>query len=296
MCNSRGFTLIELLVVVTIIVVLLALLTPAVERAIYQAELVVCETRQKAVTNGVAMYALDSRRFYPDRSLLKADPTGARGPTFCISSTTDTTYDLRPMVRSYVPVNKALQDTLSKDVDFENSKSGTVCWSDFALMFGTSYEGEKGMIRLGERWSWSQAVDSTGGTRNLVSDAQVFDWEWSIDIAGNDGVTQVAHPDADERLYEMVAQDSGSLDVPTTNTGVNGITFSSWGSSTVKTRGTVDFNFGYADGSVRRFNQVSMPIGSIGNYQAPPSMVLVPPEFKEPTGYYPSYRMLVPQD
>lgn len=39
---SKAFTLIELLVVITIIVVLLALLVPALDKAIYQAQLSVC--------------------------------------------------------------------------------------------------------------------------------------------------------------------------------------------------------------------------------------------------------------
>src|SRR5438876_557647 len=49
-----AFTLIELLVVVTIIVVLLALLTPALDRAIYQAELTVCAANQHTVGAGAA--------------------------------------------------------------------------------------------------------------------------------------------------------------------------------------------------------------------------------------------------
>ena len=44
---KSAFTLIELLVVVTIIVVLLAMLTPALDKAIYQAELAVCGAHKK---------------------------------------------------------------------------------------------------------------------------------------------------------------------------------------------------------------------------------------------------------
>ena len=60
-----AFTLIELLVVITIIVVLLALLTPAVDRAIYQAELTVCGTRLKGIATGNLAYAADNKRSYP---------------------------------------------------------------------------------------------------------------------------------------------------------------------------------------------------------------------------------------
>src|ERR1043165_1931025 len=53
----RAFTLIELLVVITIIVVLLALLTPALDKAMYQAELAVCGANLRAIANGAIPYA-----------------------------------------------------------------------------------------------------------------------------------------------------------------------------------------------------------------------------------------------
>src|SRR5438132_646169 len=62
--RSSAFTLIELLVVVTIIAVLLALLTPALDRAIYEAELAVCGANNHALGLGVIAYAMDSKRNY----------------------------------------------------------------------------------------------------------------------------------------------------------------------------------------------------------------------------------------
>ena len=62
-----AFTLVELLVVITIIVILLALLAPALETAIYQSELAVCATRLKGTGTGVQVYAHNFRRSYPDR-------------------------------------------------------------------------------------------------------------------------------------------------------------------------------------------------------------------------------------
>src|SRR5687767_44112 len=67
MNRPNAFTLVELLVVMTIIAVLLALLTPALDVAVYEAELVVCASRLDALAKGVTHYALDFRRQYPYR-------------------------------------------------------------------------------------------------------------------------------------------------------------------------------------------------------------------------------------
>ena len=42
---QSAFTLVELMVVITIIVLLLALMMPALDKAVYQAELASCMTR-----------------------------------------------------------------------------------------------------------------------------------------------------------------------------------------------------------------------------------------------------------
>lgn len=63
--KARGFTLVELLVVVTIIVILISILTPSLERAIGQAQRAKCASNLKGCGQGLAIYLNDSpsRRF-----------------------------------------------------------------------------------------------------------------------------------------------------------------------------------------------------------------------------------------
>ena len=60
--HAHGFTLVELLVVITIIVVLLALLAPALDKAIEQAERTVCASRLHAWGSAHSQYFFDNRR------------------------------------------------------------------------------------------------------------------------------------------------------------------------------------------------------------------------------------------
>jgi prepilin-type N-terminal cleavage/methylation domain-containing protein len=57
-----GFSLVELLVVLTIIVVPLALLTPALEGTMHEAEPAVCGARLAAVATSIVTYAVDQKR------------------------------------------------------------------------------------------------------------------------------------------------------------------------------------------------------------------------------------------
>jgi prepilin-type N-terminal cleavage/methylation domain-containing protein len=60
--TQGGFTLVELLVVVTIIVILLAMLAPALDSAIEQAERAVCATNLHAFGTASSGYAMNNRR------------------------------------------------------------------------------------------------------------------------------------------------------------------------------------------------------------------------------------------
>ena len=69
MCRTghrTGFTIVELMVVITITVVLLALLTPAMDQAIVRAELTRCAANQHALLNVLHIYAMNENgRKYP---------------------------------------------------------------------------------------------------------------------------------------------------------------------------------------------------------------------------------------
>lgn len=61
----RAFTLLELLVVVTIIVVLLALLAPALDKAVSQAQLTQCAARHHGLVNIFSLWAAENKRKFP---------------------------------------------------------------------------------------------------------------------------------------------------------------------------------------------------------------------------------------
>src|SRR5689334_12180710 len=69
---SKGFTLIELLVVITIIVVLLALLTPALDKAMTEAQMAQCLSNPRTIAQGAIAYTADNKGLYPDRPQLRS--------------------------------------------------------------------------------------------------------------------------------------------------------------------------------------------------------------------------------
>src|SRR5687768_392095 len=99
MTLPRAFTIVELLVVITIIVVLLALLAPALDRAIYQAELAVCGANQRGIASGVGTYAMSYRRNYPNR-FLDANGGYMAGELYHMGDA----FDDRPMLTPFIPL------------------------------------------------------------------------------------------------------------------------------------------------------------------------------------------------
>ncbi len=154
MSTGAGFSLVELLVVITIIVILLALLTPALDKAIYQAELAVCGANQHGLGLGISNYAMDNKRFYPYRQHVHETRSWPSTLAYGLPQ-----WDGRVAIKPYISINATLNCPLVPKIDLEGSSSDTAIFSPHNLWFGWQYNfggGERfpGMRRIGDRWEW----------------------------------------------------------------------------------------------------------------------------------------------
>ena len=95
-----GFTLVELLVTITVIVLLLALLAPALDKAMEQAQRVVCATNQRAIHGGATQYAFANKHVYficRGREVEATFVTATDGPEYSGNSTDHTVDWLKAM-------------------------------------------------------------------------------------------------------------------------------------------------------------------------------------------------------
>jgi len=239
-----AFTIVELLVVITILVVLLALLMPALDRAIYQADLTVCAAKTRAAANGALQYAFDHSKRFPYRQTI--DDGDHIRPDYlavnAVGSAGAVSFDDRPTIRNYIPLNPTLNCPLTPAVDLEvqEPSAQTFVYTSYALWFGFRFgrttNPEPGMRKLGDRFAWQGS-----GFDLLASDSD------SIDI---DKWVGTAHPDAGGQLNSEVLRNE-------LNDGYF-VTFSFWTNRNrgQVTRDGVDLNFAHTDGSVRRMLNV----------------------------------------
>src|ERR1051325_1350647 len=108
--RARAFTLVELLVVVAVIVVLLSLLAPALDKAVYQAELTVCGTHLHDIAVGVHQYTFQFKRQYPYRNGVQTQ--GSWTPQMLAATQSDSVDDRKPL-RGYINLNGHLNCPLT---------------------------------------------------------------------------------------------------------------------------------------------------------------------------------------
>lgn len=243
-----AFTIVELLVVVTVIVVLLALLAPALDQAIYQAELTVCGARQKGVATAVLVYAGEHKRRYPHRELHERQ--GVK-PNHIFNASGE--LDERIVLRPYLSINASLNDPFTQFVDFDRSTARTSVEVDYFLWFGFRYRESahagRGMYRIGDRLTFNENIGPNTGMHEfnlLLSDRDVFS------VGSN--FAHGSHPDREGKMYSSWRQDGDPTGlVPEGGgTGVFDLTMSRWQLDGGFRRGAVDLNFARDDGSVDR--------------------------------------------
>lgn len=256
-----AFTLIELLVVVTIIVVLLALLVPAMDKAIYSAEMAVCATQTRNIAQGALSYAFDNKRYYPVRGTVTnppPNPLGSQPVDVAFSIGATTYFDDRPKLDGYLAMGSSghLICPMTGRIDIAGSDTNTWIMSTYALYFGWSFINadnaavqNKGMSKVGDRFVWKPA-----GAGAKVERFNVLACDDDLYAAENGFGT---HPD-NLGWTNFVSQDSG----------IDGykVTLSRWQGPSI--RGNFDLNFAVDDGSVSRINEVGYQRESQGTAAA----------------------------
>jgi prepilin-type N-terminal cleavage/methylation domain-containing protein/prepilin-type processing-associated H-X9-DG protein len=253
-----GFTLVELLVVVTIIVILLALLAPALSKAVYQGQLTACGAGNlKTMGLAVTSYAFDHKRSYPDRKIPPGDVALPINPYTLRRVSIG--YEIRPELQKLFPLNKTVLCPLSPQVDVEvglndpndpNQAEGY--GSSYAMYFGWQFKDKNdptkiwpGMFRLGDRFEYDDLLADTNTTVRFNILAGDIDLCW-----GAEGGPQASHPDRDNVLFPLMVTNQFFID--------GRITIGIWsGPPGVLNRGLLDTNFAFADGSVVRYNDVT---------------------------------------
>ena len=298
----HGFTLVELLVVITIVVVLLALLSPALDRAVYAAELARCGAQIKTLGAALTTYAMDHRRHCIHR--LGID-NGASWDVSILRPGLSTSVftqqielgDLRPQLKRYVSINKHLLDPFVRRVDLEASRDDSFTYGSYHIFAGWQYsttvhfwsgqpsQGGPGMRKLGDRFTWAGRQYNS-----FVTDADHFNL---------DGWAMASHPDEPETLENRTFQDADlitgtTLAIPGgTNTTLSWFDHPPFWSG-YPVRGNLDRNVGFDDGSVVRYDKVLPPLP--GGIVQDPRMANVPwTQDGHGSGDWPRYGIQIPR-
>lgn len=245
----HGFTIVELLVVITIVVVLLALLAPALDKVTYQAELAICGTNLKAIGGGAITYTGTFRRSYPYRGVVNRSNTNFQAEYIRFGGPPT---DDRELLRPHMSL-KLLLCPLSGRIDLEQKALlADHILANYDLWFGFYYQGYRGMNRLGDRMEFLDTVTDPNVAamhrfRLLASDE---------DVSGpGTAYSEGTHPD-DAGVRPFRRWQNEKYDGNIMFQALPAYIGSRWEARGTHLRGLVDLNFAYDDGSVERHSGV----------------------------------------
>ena len=318
-----GFTLIELLVVVTIIVVLIAMLTPALDKAIYAAELAKCGGGMKGIVLGELNYAFNNKRHYSDRPPARGanydnyqtkqlSGVGTFAGSAVSAGTPTTFFDERLLLRPFMNVD-AFVCPLAGSIKVNTAQPETTLFMPYCMFYSYQYRdstanvsaggqnqstksvtgyptaGNSSMFRIGDKLSWTYNGGKTHKFSVIVADGGYFGagFGTTMDV--------VAHPDSNGVLVNSQLQDSTDVTFSTSSGDPNTTrTQAGWGVYNPAV-GYFDFNFGHDDGSVRRINHMWWN-PSINLFGKEERTLGVPPNIAAPPNQNPGAFNIVPKE
>jgi hypothetical protein len=164
-------------------------------------------------------------------------------------------YDDRPILSTFLPLNKTLNDPLAEPVDVETADPAANIFTNLSLWFGFQYIDDPGMIKIGDRLEYRPfSLDVIVSDRDCVRGADV----------------QSSHPDRSGVLYNRPYDNDehpwlgGNLGVGVATGQAIKITISYWLVFGTDRRGPVDTNYTFQDLSVQRFDNVAYDEGAGG--------------------------------
>jgi hypothetical protein len=249
-------------VVITIIVLLLAMLAPALDRAVYEAELATCAAQTRGHIAGVQSYAFDHKRSYPTRTSVGIAWTPWPQMLKGKNNNNQQWYDDRPKLKAYVPA-KFHRDPLAatRTNVYEDENEFSLVWSTYALWYGwrfvDSEMGGRGSMRLGDPFEWNREKF------NVL----VTDWDHAAPPQ-----SYASHPDRRSILdfMDLLNNETIVINAPgvpqATGYVITGAFW--WRRQAVPAggRGYIDTNHGFDDNSVVTHRSVPYDVNPIYGY------------------------------
>ena len=222
---KQKFTLIEVLVVVAIIGILASLLLPSLSKSRYKARLAVCTENMRQNSLALYNYADDNDQYWPQRTMTELhllEPSSAG----------------RSLLASYISLDSLFCPLNKPEFDPK---------TDTTAELGGAYEMYYGQALIN--------VDGHRETTALLKVGDRITWGWD----GIDNSFSVLLADNDQYNVDESKWVSSHPSKGVSRSEISTATYKAWLYRGYDSRGTLDRNFLYEDGSVKRVNNIISP-------------------------------------